>query len=46
MSLRQKLWLTIALVLFAIAHVGGAFMLTGASPAKELGSAQLIRLGD
>jgi len=44
MSFREKLWLTIALALFAIAHVSGVFML--GSSAQEHGRAELIQLGD
>jgi hypothetical protein len=46
MSRKEKLWLAIALALFALAHVGGAYVLAGASPAHEVGKAQLMHLGD
>jgi hypothetical protein len=44
MSNRQKLWLTVALALFAIAHIGGAFML--GSHASEPEPTQLVHHGD
>jgi hypothetical protein len=44
MSFREKFWLTILLAAFAIAHVGGAFML--GSSAQEHSRAELINLGD
>jgi hypothetical protein len=46
MSRREKVLLAIALALFALAHVGGAFVLAGASPPHEVGKAQLMHLGD
>jgi hypothetical protein len=44
MSFREKFWLTVLLLLFAVAHVSGAFML--GSSAQEHGRAELINLGD
>jgi hypothetical protein len=44
MSNRQKLWLTVGLVLFAAAHIGGAFML--GSHASEPGRVELVHHGD
>jgi hypothetical protein len=44
MSFREKLWLTVALALFAIAHLTGVFML--GSSAQEHSRADLVHLGD
>jgi hypothetical protein len=44
MSFQEKFWLTILLALFAVAHVGGAFMLS--SSAQEHAPAQLVDHGD
>jgi hypothetical protein len=45
MSHREKLLLAIVLALFAIAHIGGAFMLTGAN-ATHATPAALTLQGD
>jgi len=46
MSRREKLWVAIVLALFALAHVGGALVLAGASPAQAPDPAQLMHRGD
>jgi hypothetical protein len=47
MSFREKLWLSILLGAFAIAHVTGVFMLgSSAHSAQEHSPAELINLGD
>ncbi len=45
MSRREKLLLAIVLALFAVAHIGGAFMMTGAN-ATHGTPAALIHQGD
>jgi hypothetical protein len=46
MSFREKLILTIVLVLFAIAHVGGVVMMGRAQATQEPAAIPLVHLGD
>jgi len=46
MPSREKLWLTAALVLFAVAHEYGASMLAGVARAGDATPVLLAHLGD
>jgi hypothetical protein len=46
MSFREKLVLTIMLLLFGIAHVGGVFLLGRAHATQESAAIPLVHLGD
>jgi len=46
MSQREKILVAVVLALFALAHIGGAFVLSGASRAQVPDPFQLVHHGD